>query len=66
MSYISYEMMQKDHHAVDVLLAEIDIYELFAFKHCNGRKVKLSLCEGNNGLSLDDLLSPLPLLVRSN
>ncbi|KZV37739.1 hypothetical protein F511_32057 [Dorcoceras hygrometricum] len=35
----------KDHHAVDILLAEIDIYELFAFKHCKGRKVKLTLCE---------------------
>eukprot|EP01018_Ginkgo_biloba_P026857 Gb_19912 [translate_table: standard] len=35
----------QDHHAVDVLLAEIDIYELFAFKHCKGRKVKLTLCE---------------------
>ncbi|KAL8470183.1 hypothetical protein ACS0TY_032885 [Phlomoides rotata] len=36
---------ETDHHAVDVLLAEIDIYELFAFKHCKGRKVKLALCE---------------------
>ncbi|XVE98888.1 hypothetical protein REPUB_Repub03eG0148100 [Reevesia pubescens] len=35
----------KDHHAIDILLAEIDIYELFAFKHCKGRKVKLALCE---------------------
>ncbi|XWS28191.1 hypothetical protein CRYUN_Cryun25bG0044400 [Craigia yunnanensis] len=35
----------KDHQAIDVLLAEIDIYELFAFKHCKGRKVKLALCE---------------------
>ncbi|KAJ7950715.1 putative Transmembrane protein [Quillaja saponaria] len=35
----------KDHQAIDILLAEIDIYELFAFKHCKGRKVKLSLCE---------------------
>ncbi|XP_012847974.1 PREDICTED: uncharacterized protein LOC105967932 [Erythranthe guttata] len=34
-----------DNHAVDILLAEIDIYELFAFKHCKGRKVKLALCE---------------------
>ncbi|KAI7998396.1 hypothetical protein LOK49_LG10G00921 [Camellia lanceoleosa] len=24
---------------------EIDIYKLFAFKHCKGRKVKLALCE---------------------
>ncbi|XVE79908.1 hypothetical protein DITRI_Ditri14bG0095100 [Diplodiscus trichospermus] len=34
-----------DHQAIDILLAEIDIYELFAFKHCKGRKVKLALCE---------------------
>ncbi|KAL9263611.1 hypothetical protein AKJ16_DCAP08394 [Drosera capensis] len=34
-----------DHQAIDILLAEIDIYELFAFKHCKGRKVKLPLCE---------------------
>ncbi|KAL6977935.1 hypothetical protein U1Q18_026721 [Sarracenia purpurea var. burkii] len=35
----------KDHQAIDILLAEIDIYEIFAFKHCKGRKVKLALCE---------------------
>lgn len=35
----------QEHHAVDILLAEIDIYELFAFKHCKGRKVTLALCE---------------------
>ncbi|XP_022157070.1 uncharacterized protein LOC111023880 [Momordica charantia] len=35
----------KDHQAIDILLAEIDIYELFAFKNCKGRKVKLALCE---------------------
>jgi hypothetical protein len=35
----------KDHQAIDILLAEIDIYELFSFKHCKGRKVKLALCE---------------------
>jgi len=34
-----------DHHAVDVLLAEMDIYELFVFRHCKGRRVKLALCE---------------------
>lgn len=34
-----------DHQAIDILLAEIDIYEFFAFKHCKGRKVKLALCE---------------------
>ncbi|VFR00220.1 unnamed protein product [Cuscuta campestris] len=37
--------MQKEHQAIDILLAEIDIYELFAFKHCKGRRVKLALCE---------------------
>ncbi|XP_071716090.1 uncharacterized protein [Rutidosis leptorrhynchoides] len=35
----------KDHQAIDILLAEIDIYELFAFKHCWGRRSKLALCE---------------------
>ena len=39
--------MQKEHQAIDILLAEIDIYELFAFKHCKGRKTKLALCEGS-------------------
>lgn len=39
-------VLQKDHQAIDILLAEIDIYELFAFKHCKGRKTKLALCEG--------------------
>ncbi|ONK82052.1 uncharacterized protein A4U43_C01F35630 [Asparagus officinalis] len=34
-----------EHQAIDILLAEVDIYELFVFKHCKGRKVKLSLCE---------------------
>lgn len=35
----------REHEAIDILLAEIDIYELFAFKHCKGRRVKLALCE---------------------
>ncbi|KAK9741561.1 hypothetical protein RND81_03G113500 [Saponaria officinalis] len=35
----------KEHEAIDILLAEIDIYELFSFKHCKGRKVRLALCE---------------------
>lgn len=35
----------KEYQAIDILLAEIDLYELFAFKHCKGRKVKLALCE---------------------
>lgn len=35
----------KEHQAIDILLAEIDIYELFAFKHCKGRKGKLALCD---------------------
>ncbi|BAF12432.1 Os03g0570200 [Oryza sativa Japonica Group] len=30
---------------VDILLAEIDVYELFAFKHCVGRRVQLALCK---------------------
>lgn len=38
--------MLQDHQAVDILLAEVDIYEIFAFKHCKGRRVKLALCEG--------------------
>lgn len=45
--------LQKDHQAIDILLAEIDIYELFAFKHCKGRKVKLALCEGYFFLPLE-------------
>ncbi|RLN09843.1 uncharacterized protein C2845_PM11G04070 [Panicum miliaceum] len=35
----------EDFHAVDILLAEIDVYELFAFKHCVGRRVQLALCK---------------------
>ncbi|KQJ99438.1 uncharacterized protein LOC100835558 isoform X1 [Brachypodium distachyon] len=35
----------EDYHAVDILLAEIDVYELFAFKHCMGRRVELALCK---------------------
>ncbi|XP_020578333.1 uncharacterized protein LOC110023327 [Phalaenopsis equestris] len=34
-----------DHHAIDILVAEIDIYELFSFRHCKGRRTKLALCE---------------------
>ncbi|CAO2038395.1 unnamed protein product [Urochloa humidicola] len=33
------------YHAVDILLAEVDVYELFAFKHCVGRRVQLALCK---------------------
>ncbi|KAF6159724.1 hypothetical protein GIB67_029982 [Kingdonia uniflora] len=40
---------REDHQAIDILLAEIDIYELFAFKHCKGRKAKLALCEVSLG-----------------
>jgi hypothetical protein len=36
----------QDYHAVDILLAEIDVYELFAFKHCIGRRVQIALCKG--------------------
>ncbi|KAM3261797.1 hypothetical protein ACQJBY_052472 [Aegilops geniculata] len=35
----------EDYHAVDILLAEIDVYELFAFKHCMKRRVQLALCK---------------------
>ncbi|XP_006648628.1 uncharacterized protein LOC102707377 [Oryza brachyantha] len=35
----------ENYHAVDILLAEIDVYELFAFKHCVGRRVQLALCK---------------------
>ncbi|AQK70816.1 hypothetical protein ZEAMMB73_Zm00001d016452 [Zea mays] len=35
----------EDYHAVDILLAEIDVYELFAFKHCVGRRIQLALCK---------------------
>ncbi|KAI0504607.1 hypothetical protein KFK09_015559 [Dendrobium nobile] len=37
--------MSMDHQAIDILVAEIDIYELFAFRHCKGRRTKLALCE---------------------
>ncbi|OEL22991.1 hypothetical protein BAE44_0015990 [Dichanthelium oligosanthes] len=39
----------EDYHAVDILLAEIDVYELFAFKHCVGRRVQLALCKELDG-----------------
>ncbi|CAH1442858.1 unnamed protein product [Lactuca virosa] len=51
----------KDHQAIDILLAEIDIYEHFAFKHCWGRRVKLALCE-----ELDERMRDLNLLSNSN
>ncbi|XP_047090256.1 uncharacterized protein LOC124702177 [Lolium rigidum] len=35
----------EDYHAVDILLAEIDVYELFSFKHCVGRRIQLALCK---------------------
>ncbi|CAO2817853.1 unnamed protein product [Amaranthus hypochondriacus] len=35
----------REHEAIDILLAEIDIYELFSFKHCKGRRARLALCE---------------------
>ncbi|KAL2481898.1 hypothetical protein Adt_34864 [Abeliophyllum distichum] len=50
----------KDHHAIDILLAEIDIYELFAFKHCKGRKIKLALCE-----ELDERMQDLKSELQS-
>eukprot|EP00250_Pteridium_aquilinum_P008458 c17961_g1_i1 orf=474-3365(-) len=36
---------QEDPHMVDTLLAEIDIYEIFSQRHCEGRRVKVALCE---------------------
>lgn len=53
---VACELLQKDHQAIDILLAEIDIYELFAFKHCEGRKVKLALCEGRSIFLKDCIL----------
>ncbi|KAG5564784.1 hypothetical protein RHGRI_000854 [Rhododendron griersonianum] len=50
----------KDHQAIDILLAEIDIYELFSFKHCKGRKVKLALCE-----ELDERMEDLKKELQS-
>lgn len=50
----------KDHQAIDILLAEIDIYELFAFKHCWGRRVKLALCE-----ELDERMRDLKAELQS-
>ncbi|XP_010443525.1 PREDICTED: uncharacterized protein LOC104735173 isoform X1 [Camelina sativa] len=51
---------ENDHQAVDILLAEIDVYELFAFKHCKGRKVKLALCE-----ELDERMRDLKTELQS-
>ncbi|GER36129.1 DNA-directed RNA polymerase subunit D [Striga asiatica] len=51
---------ENDHNPVDILLAEIDIYELFAFKHCKGRKVKLALCE-----ELDERMQDLKKELQS-
>uniref|UniRef100_A0A1J3G1V8 DUF7906 domain-containing protein n=1 Tax=Noccaea caerulescens TaxID=107243 RepID=A0A1J3G1V8_NOCCA len=51
---------EKDHQAVDILLAEIDVYELFAFKHCKGRKKKLALCE-----ELDERMRDLKTELQS-
>ncbi|XP_024963426.1 uncharacterized protein LOC112503664 isoform X3 [Cynara cardunculus var. scolymus] len=50
----------KEHQAIDILLAEIDIYELFAFKHCWGRRVKLALCE-----ELDERMRDLKTELQS-
>lgn len=57
-------MSQRDHQAIDILLAEIDIYELFAFKHCKGRRVKLALCDGN--LLTSELCDDLCIYVLNN
>ncbi|XP_010545474.1 PREDICTED: uncharacterized protein LOC104817833 isoform X2 [Tarenaya hassleriana] len=51
---------EKEHQAIDILLAEIDVYELFAFKHCKGRKVKLALCQ-----ELDERMRDLKTELQS-
>ena len=43
-------------HEVDLLLAEMDVYETFAEKHCEGRTRSITLCNG-----LPPPLPPLPL-----
>jgi len=40
-----FSSVAEDYHAVDILLAEIDVYELFSFKHCVGRRTQLVLCK---------------------
>ncbi|KAH7437926.1 hypothetical protein KP509_05G095700 [Ceratopteris richardii] len=32
-------------HILDTLLAEIDIYEAFSERHCEGRRIKVALCD---------------------
>jgi hypothetical protein len=44
--YVSVGMQDDQQDAVDMLMAEVDVYELFFFKHCKGRRVQLALCEG--------------------
>lgn len=41
---------------MDILLAEIDVYELFAFKHCVGRRVQLALCKGTFLVTIDSAI----------
>ncbi|KAL2630290.1 hypothetical protein R1flu_014976 [Riccia fluitans] len=36
---------EEEQHAVDMLLAEMDVYEVFADRHCRDRNVALSFCE---------------------
>ncbi|KAL3688199.1 hypothetical protein R1sor_014508 [Riccia sorocarpa] len=36
---------EEENHAVDMLLAEMDVYEVFADKHCRDRNVALTFCE---------------------
>ncbi|KAJ3696515.1 hypothetical protein LUZ61_000220 [Rhynchospora tenuis] len=40
-----FSSFNEENQAIDILLAEMDIYEIFSFKHCKGRRTKLSLCE---------------------
>jgi hypothetical protein len=32
-------------HETDMLLAELDVYEMFAKKYCKGRRRKIALCD---------------------
>lgn len=55
-----FSVFTDEHQAIDILLAEIDIYELFAFKHCVGRRTKLALCD-----ELDERMQDLKRELQS-
>ncbi|MCO5572254.1 hypothetical protein L7F22_026007 [Adiantum nelumboides] len=54
-----------DPHIVDTLLAEIDIYEIFSERHCDGRRVKVTLCDELEE-RLQDLKEELKTLEASD